>query len=84
MDEVYENGILIGFKFKPQGWHVESLDSDGNRIIAGFATRKGAEEFRDMHNADVYEAGTFETLAVYYLCDCENRKCKFMARIAGL
>jgi len=70
MDEIFLNGItpdgVLKFKFIPQRWHVDYEDN-GETKTASFVSRMVAEE-----------AAQNELNAIYYLCDCTGRICKFV------
>lgn len=54
----------LRLQFKPQRWHVEYTDNDGEKRVESFASRIVAEE----------AAGEIPD-GIFYLCDCPNRDC---------
>jgi hypothetical protein len=65
--------------FRPQAWHVEVRGVSEPIVVAAFATRLGAEEFREEYNALV----EFDEQAYICLCDCPERECLHLIAVPG-
>lgn len=64
--ELGADPIWVKVDFKPQAWHVEMVNDDGEREVVSFVTRIVAEEV------------ALETHGLYMLCDCPDRECVYV------